>query len=42
MIFTDFSGRMFLAVHAPNNEDEALMLVPLIERDGMLYQDLVQ
>ena len=42
MVFTDFSGRMFLAVHAPNNEDEALMLVPLIERDGMLYQDLVQ
>ena len=42
MLFRDFNGRLFLSVHAPNSEDEALMLVPLVERDGMLYQDVVR
>lgn len=42
MIFTDFGGRMYLAIHTPNSgDDTALTLIPLVERDGMLYQDVI-
>ena len=43
MIFHDLNGRMFLSIHTPNSgEDIALTLIPLVERDGMLYVDVVR
>ena len=41
MLFKDFDGRMYLAIHTPNTEDAALTLIPVVERDGMLYLDTV-
>ena len=42
MLFKDFDGRMYLAIHTPNTEDAALTLIPVVERDGMLYLDTVR
>ena len=43
MIFKDRDGRMFLTLHTPNQgEDTAMILIPIIESDGMLYIDVVK
>ncbi len=42
MIFQSFDGRLYLAIHTPNSgEDTAMTLVPIVERNGMLYADLI-
>ena len=42
MIFQNFDGRLYLAIHTPNSgEDTAMTLVPIVERNGMLYADLI-
>lgn len=42
MIFRTFEGRLYLSIHTPNSgEDTAMTLIPLVERKGMLYADLI-
>ena len=44
MVFQDMEGRMYLAVHTPNNDktNVALTLVPIVESDGMLRVDTIK
>lgn len=41
MLFRDFDGRLYLAIHTPNSDDAALTLIPMVEKNGMLYLDTV-
>lgn len=44
MLFRDFDGRLYLSIHGPNDSNiyaAMFTLVPLIEKDGMLYLDTV-